>query len=260
MIMVSESKDGEIAARILRYFGYEVARGSSKRRGSRALRDLCDGMRKGKSIAITVDGPRGPRHEDSEICYPPSFAPSQGAQEGDAMGHVTAQPIDVLLREQRIYPPPEGFAAAILIASAIFGLYNVDTGMLRSKPTLFGMSVSYPLLTVLLYAAFGAWLALMPNSRWPLLLLPVTLFLRMAFPWMPGYAAPADAAPQSGFVRIVDTVSKLSIPFLLSAFPLYAALRRVKVYEEFVDGAKEGFEVALADAKILMSALLNAGI
>jgi lysophospholipid acyltransferase (LPLAT)-like uncharacterized protein len=66
MIMVSESKDGEIAAGILRHFGYEVVRGSSKRRGSRALRDLCDGMRAGKSVAITVDGPRGPRHEAKE--------------------------------------------------------------------------------------------------------------------------------------------------------------------------------------------------
>lgn len=66
MIMVSESNDGEIATAILEHFGYEVVRGSSKRRGSRALRDLCDGMRKGKSVAITVDGPRGPRHEAKE--------------------------------------------------------------------------------------------------------------------------------------------------------------------------------------------------
>ena len=28
--------------------------------------------------------------------------------------------------------------------------------------------------------AHGAWLALLPQSRWPFLLLPVTLFLRMA--------------------------------------------------------------------------------
>jgi hypothetical protein len=34
---------------------------------------------------------------------------------------------------------------------------------------------------LLLSAAHGAWLALMPGSRWPLVLLPVTLFLRMAF-------------------------------------------------------------------------------
>jgi CDP-diacylglycerol--glycerol-3-phosphate 3-phosphatidyltransferase len=42
---------------------------------------------------------------------------------------------------------------------------------------------------VLLSAAHGAWLALMPNSRWPLLLLPVTLFLRMAFNAIDGMMA-----------------------------------------------------------------------
>jgi lysophospholipid acyltransferase (LPLAT)-like uncharacterized protein len=66
MILVSESKDGEIATGILRRFGYEVVRGSSKRRGTRALIELFDSMRKGKSVAITADGPRGPRYEAKE--------------------------------------------------------------------------------------------------------------------------------------------------------------------------------------------------
>ena len=86
------------------------------------------------------------------------------------------------------------------------------------------------------------------------------LFLRMAFPWMPGHVQSADGASQSAFVRIVDTVSKLSIPFLLSAFPLYAALRRVKVYEEFVDGAKEGFEVAIRIIPYLVAILVAIGM
>jgi CDP-diacylglycerol--glycerol-3-phosphate 3-phosphatidyltransferase len=42
---------------------------------------------------------------------------------------------------------------------------------------------------LLLSAAHGAWLALMPASRWPLLLLPVTLFLRMAFNAIDGMMA-----------------------------------------------------------------------
>jgi CDP-diacylglycerol--glycerol-3-phosphate 3-phosphatidyltransferase len=42
---------------------------------------------------------------------------------------------------------------------------------------------------LLLSAAHGAWLALMPSSRWPLLLLPVTLFLRMAFNAIDGMMA-----------------------------------------------------------------------
>ena len=46
-------------------------------------------------------------------------------------------------------------------------------------------------------------------------------------------------------LRAVDTLSILAIPFLVAFFPLYAALRRIKVYEEFVEGAKEGFNVAI---------------
>jgi len=59
----SESRDGEIQARILKRFGYGVVRGSSKRKGDRALLGLVDGMRKGKTIALAVDGPRGPLYE-----------------------------------------------------------------------------------------------------------------------------------------------------------------------------------------------------
>jgi spore maturation protein B len=46
-------------------------------------------------------------------------------------------------------------------------------------------------------------------------------------------------------VGIVEAISYLAIPFLVAFFPLYGALCRVKVYEEFVDGAKEGFQVAI---------------
>jgi CDP-diacylglycerol--glycerol-3-phosphate 3-phosphatidyltransferase len=42
---------------------------------------------------------------------------------------------------------------------------------------------------LLLSAAHGAWPALMPGSAWPLLLLPVTLFLRMAFNAIDGMMA-----------------------------------------------------------------------
>ncbi len=62
----SESKDGEIQTGILKRFGYGVVRGSSKRRGDRALLGLVDGLRKGKIIALAVDGPRGPIHEVKE--------------------------------------------------------------------------------------------------------------------------------------------------------------------------------------------------
>lgn len=63
IIPASESRDGEIQARILRRFGFEVVRGSSKRKGDRALLGMVDGLRKGKNVALAVDGPRGPIFE-----------------------------------------------------------------------------------------------------------------------------------------------------------------------------------------------------
>jgi len=63
IIPASESRDGEIQAGILKHFGFDVVRGSSKRKGDRALLGLVDGLRKGKTIALAVDGPRGPIYD-----------------------------------------------------------------------------------------------------------------------------------------------------------------------------------------------------
>lgn len=63
VIPASESRDGEIQAGILARFGFGVVRGSSKRKGERALLGLVDALRTGKSIALAVDGPRGPVYE-----------------------------------------------------------------------------------------------------------------------------------------------------------------------------------------------------
>jgi len=63
IIPASESRDGEIQAGVLQHFGFDVVRGSSKRKGDRALLGLVDGLRKGKNIALAVDGPRGPIYE-----------------------------------------------------------------------------------------------------------------------------------------------------------------------------------------------------
>jgi spore maturation protein B len=86
------------------------------------------------------------------------------------------------------------------------------------------------------------------------------LFVRLVFPGMFGLEISADTAKQNLFIRSVNAFSLLSIPFLLSLFPLYAALRRVKVYEEFVDGAKEGFDVAIRIIPYLVAMLVAVGM
>ncbi len=86
------------------------------------------------------------------------------------------------------------------------------------------------------------------------------LFVRLAFPEVFSAVAPGNGPAKTGFVRVVDAISTLSIPLLLSMFPLYAALRGVKVYEEFVEGAREGFDVALRIIPYLVAILVAVGM
>ena len=93
-----------------------------------------------------------------------------------------------------------------------------------------------------------------------LVLLFIALFIRMVVPaWFSIPVAP-DVAAQNVFVRSVNALSILAIPFLLSFFPLYAAARGVKVYDEFVEGAKEGFGVILKIIPFLVTMLVAIGM
>lgn len=60
--LVSASRDGAFLAAVLESFGAHAVRGSSSRRGSRALLELHDLASRGHHLAITPDGPRGPRY------------------------------------------------------------------------------------------------------------------------------------------------------------------------------------------------------
>ena len=59
VVVISENFDGEWIARVVARFGYGAARGSSSRRGARALRQLVRAAQHAPT-AFTVDGPRGP--------------------------------------------------------------------------------------------------------------------------------------------------------------------------------------------------------
>ena len=73
-------------------------------------------------------------------------------------------------------------------------------------------------------------------------------------------APPAAGAVTSPLIRVVYAISKLLVPFLLAVFPLYAALRGVKIYEEFVEAAKEGFDVAIRIIPYLLAMLCAVGM
>lgn len=62
-VIISQSNDGEIQSRCYSAMGYEIIRGSTKRGGVQALLEAIKMLKRGTSLAITPDGPRGPSQE-----------------------------------------------------------------------------------------------------------------------------------------------------------------------------------------------------
>ena len=59
--MISQSKDGEIISKIYAFFGVESIRGSSSKGATKALISTIKEIKSGCDVALTPDGPRGPR-------------------------------------------------------------------------------------------------------------------------------------------------------------------------------------------------------
>ena len=60
--MISQSKDGEIIAKVYSLFGIDSIRGSSSKGATKALISTIREIKAGVDVALTPDGPRGPRH------------------------------------------------------------------------------------------------------------------------------------------------------------------------------------------------------
>jgi len=63
-----------------------------------------------------------------------------------------------------------------------------------------------------------------------------------------------------GFKNLIEVVSKLAIPLLIIVFIGYGVIKKVKVYESFVEGAKDGFNVAIKIIPYLVAMLIAIGI
>ena len=62
-LLISQSKDGELLTRTMRFFSQEAVRGSSSRGGRAAFREMLEICKADADIVLTPDGPKGPRHE-----------------------------------------------------------------------------------------------------------------------------------------------------------------------------------------------------
>ncbi len=60
-VLISRHRDGEFIARIVSYFGIGTVRGSYRKGSVSSLREILHDLRDNIDIAITPDGPKGPR-------------------------------------------------------------------------------------------------------------------------------------------------------------------------------------------------------
>jgi spore maturation protein SpmA len=93
-------------------------------------------------------------------------------------------------------------------------------------------------------------------------LFAATLAIR-AFPYLLDRWFPIPSNSTSWPTGFLDAVavflralSPLAIPFLLAFFPLYALGKGISVYSEFVEGAKEGFQIAIRIIPYLVGMLV----
>ena len=63
------------------------------------------------------------------------------------------------------------------------------------------------------------------------------------------------------FILLTNQISKYIIPFLLVGIPFYGLVfKKIKVYESFVDGAKDGFDIAVRIMPYLIAILVAIGM
>ncbi len=123
-----------------------------------------------------------------------------------------------------------------------------EEGKASIRPAERKLSTRASLLLALVAAMFAGivYLETFPEQR---VALQEAIGLREAVLQLEAVPAKVEPKAEVGlppvWQRTVSAVSVVAIPFLLVFFLIYAALKRVPVYEEFVEGAKEGWSVAV---------------
>lgn len=62
------------------------------------------------------------------------------------------------------------------------------------------------------------------------------------------------------FIQIIGVISKYAIPFMIVASIFYGLFKGIKVYESFVEGAKDGFTTAIKIIPSFVAMLVAIGV
>jgi lysophospholipid acyltransferase (LPLAT)-like uncharacterized protein len=61
-VLISRHGDGEFIARVVKHFGIGTVRGSYRKASVSSVREIISELKKGVTVGITPDGPKGPLH------------------------------------------------------------------------------------------------------------------------------------------------------------------------------------------------------
>jgi hypothetical protein len=62
-VLISRHRDGELIARVMAFFRLGSIRGSFRKGTVSSIREIMNNLREGYDVAITPDGPKGPRYK-----------------------------------------------------------------------------------------------------------------------------------------------------------------------------------------------------
>ncbi len=142
-VMISEHKDGEIIARIVGRFGFFGVRGSSSRGGTRALLEAVQVLKRGADMAITPDGPRGPRHSFAAGAL--ALAHRAGAPLVSIVAHVDRK---WQLRSWDGFEIPKPFAKVTIAYGAPVSLEDPDVRAAANRTDEFARAMQQALTDV----------------------------------------------------------------------------------------------------------------
>jgi len=107
---------------------------------------------------------------------------------------------------------------------------------------------------------FGAWF----KSNFKFFITVLSLITVFILTFATGLSSVIGSAfsflPPTFFKDMIQIISTLAIPFFILVFIGYGAIKKVKVYEQFVEGAKEGFNIAIKIIPYLVAMLVGIAI
>jgi lysophospholipid acyltransferase (LPLAT)-like uncharacterized protein len=124
-VLVSQHRDGRFIGEIVSRFRLRMVHGSTSRGGAPAMRVLLRVLRAGSPIAITPDGPRGPRRK-----------PAEGVAQIAAFAKVPVLPTAAATRRHRLLPSwdrmmlPLPFTQGVLVCGPAITVTEPDAAAL----------------------------------------------------------------------------------------------------------------------------------